>query len=73
MEAALTFAIIGFVELVKRINEKDWYTVVIIAGSAFIGWFIAPVYTPGATGLEGVLLGLSASGVITGASYIGKK
>ena len=68
--AILLGMVAGVVELIKRLFEKDWKAVAIIAGAgatgALVGWAIA--INP----LIGAVVGLAASGFITIAQNFGK-
>ena len=66
--ALLTFAVIGVVRIYTAATEKDFVTAgkVIVAGLA--GALFAPFVTE-VTWFIGMLIGFSASGVITTASY----
>lgn len=69
--AMLGFAIIGVVEFVKRVADKDYRSGIIIAGAAIAGALLAP-QAGAITWFQGMLIGLQASGMVTTASYIGK-
>ena len=62
--------IAGIVELIKRIFDKDWRAVAIIAGAGVTGALVALVM--GASALFGAVIGFSASGYITIAQNFGK-
>lgn len=68
--AILLGMVAGVVELIKRLFEKDWKAVAIIAGAgatgALVGWAIA--INP----LIGAVVGLAASGFITIAQNVGR-
>ena len=68
--AILLGMVAGFVELVKRLFEKDWKAVIIIAGAGVVGALVglAIAINP----LIGAVVGLAASGYITIAQNIGK-
>ncbi len=70
--ALLTFAVIGIVRIYTAIIEEDYHTAgkVVVAGLA--GALFAPFVTE-ITWFMGMLIGFSASGVITTASYFGSK
>lgn len=70
--AALTFAVAGVVELLKRLFDKDWRTAAVIAVSAVAGAVLAP-QAGDITMFTGALVGLSASGLITTVSHFGSK
>lgn len=67
--AILLGMVAGVVELIKRLFEKDWKAVAIIAGAgatgALVGWAIT--INP----LIGAVVGLAASGFITIAQNVG--
>lgn len=71
VEAAILLGFVsGFIELVKRLFEKDWKAVIIIAGAGVVGALVglAIAINP----LIGAVVGLAASGYITIAQNIGK-
>lgn len=69
--AVLTFLAIGGTELVKQAFAQNWKSVVIIIVSTLIGgiggWLLVPVVG----GVAGLVIGLSASGLVTGFQKIG--
>ncbi len=69
--ALLTFAVIGVVRIYTAAIERDFATAgkVVVAGIA--GALFAP-YVTDVTWFIGMLIGFSASGVVTTASYFGK-
>lgn len=62
--ATLVFAVVGFVELYKRVYDRDWRVVGIIAVSALAGAVFAP-QVGNVSWFVGMLIGFSASGVVT--------
>jgi FtsH-binding integral membrane protein len=70
--ALLTFAVIGVVRIYSALIERDFTTAgkVIVAG--FAGALFAS-YVADVTWFIGMLIGFSASGVITTASYFGRQ
>lgn len=68
--ALLTFAVIGTTRIYIAIVEKDYSTAgkIVVAGIA--GALFAP-YVTDVTWFIGMLIGFSASGVVTAASYFG--
>lgn len=69
--AILTGLVMGGVELVKRLFNKDWQAVAIILVASLIGGLAGMAM--GINILEGIVYGLAASGYITLAQNIGKK
>lgn len=67
--ASLTFAVVGSVELVKRVFGKDYQSVAIIVVSAVVGALFASQVD--VSWFNGLVLGLGASGLITTASKLG--
>lgn len=65
-------AVMGFVELVKRIFDKDWRAVVIIIGSAVVGGLVSLFPEMSFNVLTGIIGGLAASGYITLGQNVGK-
>lgn len=68
----LVGAVMGFVELVKRIFDKDWRAVVIIVGSGLVGGIVSLFPEMSFSFLTGVVGGLAASGFITLGQNVGK-
>lgn len=68
---SLSFAVVGVVELIKRVFDKDYKTAAIIAGAAAVGALGG--FAVGIPWIAGLVIGLEGSGVITAASYIGKR
>lgn len=70
--AVLTFLAIGGTELVKQAFAHNWKAVVIIVVSTVIGglggWLLVPVVG----GVAGLVVGLSASGLVTGFQKFGQ-
>lgn len=68
----LVLAIAGFVEFMRRLHLKDYLAAITIAGAAILGalagWFGAPGVPDVWNGIVG---GLSASGLITALSHNG--
>ena len=72
--AALTAAVIGSVELVNRLFDKDYRGASKIGVAALVGALLAPqVLVAGValTWFGSLVLGLGASGVVTTVSKIG--
>ena len=68
----LVGAVTGFVELVKKLFDKDWKSAIIIFGAGLIGGLISLFPEMDFTFLTGVIGGLTASGVVTISQNIGK-
>ena len=70
--SVLTFLCIGGTELVKQAFARNWKAVVIIVVSTLIGglggWLLVPVVV----GVVGLVIGLSASGLVTGLQKVGQ-
>lgn len=66
----LTGCVIGAVELVKALFDKDWRRAVTILISAIIGGAVSPLI--GVALIPGVVGGLAASGIITLVQNLGK-
>jgi len=69
----LTTMVIGAVELIKRISNKDWEATAIILTSALVGAIGGAFVLPVVGFAPGIFIGLSASGVVTGLQKIGGK
>lgn len=67
----LTSMVIGGTELVKRLFDRDWRAAVIIVVSAVIGGVGGAVLLPSIGLVGGLVIGLGASGVITGLQKVG--
>lgn len=67
----LTGLVMGGVELLKRLFDKDWKAAIIIAVSAIIGGIAGAIL--GILPLQGMAFGLAASGYVTLAQNIGKR
>lgn len=67
----LTSMVIGATELVKRAFAADWRTTAIIAVAALVGGLGGLVLLPEVGLVGGIVIGLSASGVVTGIQKFG--
>jgi hypothetical protein len=71
MELVLIPAVVAFVELLRRLQAKDYFASLTIVGAAVIGVLLGVFHAPGVvsawTGLVG---GLAASGVVTIATRV---
>lgn len=65
----LTGAVMGAVELVKRLFAKDWQAAVVVFVSALVGGIAGAIL--GLMPLQGIAFGLAASGYITLAGRFG--
>lgn len=70
--AMLTTMVIGSTELVKRLFDKDFRAAAIIGVSAVVGAFSGALLLPEIGLVQGLVLGLGASGLVTTVSRIGK-
>ena len=68
--AILLGMVAGAVELIKRLFEKDWKVVAIIAGAGITGCLVG--WAIGVNPFIGAVVGLAASGYITIAQNVGK-
>ena len=68
----LVGAVAGFVELVKKIFEKDWKSVITIIGAGLVGGLLSLFPEMPFSLLVGIVGGLAASGAITIGQNIGK-
>lgn len=66
----LTFAVVGFVQFVRSLFEKDWKAALIILTSGVAGAIFAPYAGAGISWFVGMLIGFNASGVITTVSRV---
>lgn len=70
--ALLSFAIIGIVRIYTALIEQDFKTAGKIAVAGAAGAFFSPAVTDVSL-FMGMLIGFSASGVVTTASYFGSR
>lgn len=68
----LVGAVMGFVELVKRVFDRDWRAVVTIIGAGLVGGLVSLFPEMSFGFLTGVVGGLAASGYITLGQNVGK-
>ncbi len=64
----LAFAVVGSVEFVRRIYNKDYESATIILVAAIVGAVLGPQVQ--VTWFTGLVTGLSASGIVTAVSKI---
>lgn len=69
--AVVGFAVIAVIKFVDLIFDKDWRSAAKILGAALAGFGLA-FAIDGLAAIPGILLGLSASGLITTAGYTKK-
>lgn len=67
----MTSMVIGGTELVKRLFDRDWRAAVIIVVSTIIGAVGGTLLIPAVGIVSGIVIGLSASGVVTGLQKVG--
>lgn len=67
----LTSMVVGTVELIKRLFDKDYRTACIIAGAALVGGLAGALLFPIVGFSLGLVTGLGASGVVKIASKVG--
>lgn len=73
MEALITLAVPAIVKVLELANEKKWAKIGLIALAAVSGAGLG-FATGGVAGIpEGILYGLSGSGLVTIAGYAGEK
>ena len=65
-------AVTGFVELVKKLYDKDWKGAIIIFGAGLVGGLLSLFPEMDFTFLTGIIGGLTAAGVVTVSQNIGK-
>lgn len=70
--ALLTFAVIGIVRIYSALTELDYVTAGKVAVAGAAGAIFAP-FVADVTWFIGMLIGFSASGVVTTATYFGAK
>lgn len=63
----------ALVELLRRVKAKDYYAVATIIGAGVIGGLVGYLRVDGVTVEQGVVAGLSASGLITIVQNFGQK
>lgn len=64
-------AVVGFTQLVKSAFDRDYRTCVIIIGAAIIGALAGFFQVDGVSVASGIVLGLTAAGVVTIAQAAG--
>lgn len=69
----VTAMVVGVVELIRRIEQKDWYAALTILASAVVGALCGVFSVEGITVVTGIVVGLAASGLVTVAKGIGTK
>jgi hypothetical protein len=68
----LVTAVVGAVEFLRRCKISDWFAAITIVVSAVIGMVYGGLDGPGVANMwEGLVIGLSASGLVTVASRPG--
>lgn len=66
----LTGAVVGAVEFIRRMFEKDHEAAVIIFVAAFVGGLYGFLGIDATSVAEGIVVGLAASGLVTVASRV---
>lgn len=66
----LTGAVIGSVEFIRRLFERDYEAAVIIAVAALVGGLYGFLGIDATSVAEGIVFGLAASGVVTVADRV---
>lgn len=69
----LVGGVMGFIELIKKLFEKDWKAAVIIFGSGLVGGLLSLFPEMSFSFLTGIVGGLTASGIIKTAKDVAKK
>lgn len=69
--ALLTFMVVGTTELIRRLFKRDYMASAIITASAVVGGFGGAVLLPDVGLVLGIVVGLGASGVVTGVQKFG--
>ena len=70
----ITLAVVGVIKLIDCISDADYKSAAKIAGATIVGALIGHyVSYVELDGFKGALFGLSASGLITAASYLGSR
>lgn len=71
MELVLIPAVVAFVELLRRLQAKDYFASLTIVGAGIIGLVLGVAHAPGvADAWAGLIGGLAASGVVTIATRV---
>lgn len=71
MELVLIPAVVAFVELLRRLQAKDYFASLTIVGSGVIGVLLGVFHAPGvADAWAGLVGGLAASGIVTIATRV---
>jgi hypothetical protein len=66
----VTTMVVALTEAVKAASDRNWRTVVVIVGSALIGAGCGLLGIEGLDVVQGIVVGLGASGVVTVAKKI---
>lgn len=71
MELVLIPAVVAFVELLRRLQAKDYFASLTIVGAAVIGVALGLANAPGVVDVwSGLVGGLAASGIVTIATRV---
>lgn len=71
MELVLIPAVVAFVELLRRLQAKDYFASITIIGAGLIGAVLGLAHAPGVVDAwAGLVGGLAASGVVTIATRV---
>lgn len=70
--ALITFFCVGLVQLIDQLFARDFKGAAKIAGSTVAGALLA-LAVPDLSVLTGAAIGLSASGIVTSLTFVGKK
>lgn len=63
--ALLVATIVGVVEFIKALGDRNWRAAVIIAVAGIVGYFFGSMPEIGVTNLQGAVIGFAASGAVT--------
>jgi hypothetical protein len=66
----VTSMVVGLVEFIKALFDRDYRTAVIIAGAASVGALCGAFSIEGLTIATGIVIGIGASGVVAVAKKI---
>lgn len=71
MELVLIPAVVAFVELLRRLQAKDYFAALTIVGAGVIGTVLGLAHAPGVVDAwAGLVGGLAAAGVVTIATRV---
>jgi len=68
----VTAMVVGVVELIRRIANKEWFAVITIISAALVGAIAGFFSVEGLDIVTGIVVGLAGSGLVTVAGKVGE-